>query len=72
MKNNIDPNRPPYELLSNSCLHFMKGVAEAGGVSMPAVIAPQPAGYIVQVRLQRNDLDFENSGSFTVENVQLN
>ena len=72
MKNNIDPNRPSYELLSNSCLHFMKGVAEAGGVYMPAVIAPQPAGYIVQVRLQRNDLDFDNYGSFNVENFQLN
>ncbi|MDD5034876.1 MAG: hypothetical protein PHE55_08975 [Methylococcaceae bacterium] len=71
MKQNTNPKRAPYELLSNSCLHFMKGVAEAGGASMPAVIAPQPAGYIVQVRLQQNDLDFDNSGSFTVDDVEL-
>jgi hypothetical protein len=72
MKKNSDPHRAPYELLSNSCLHFMKEVAEAGGSRMPAVIAPQPAGYIVQVRLQEKDLDFERSGQFTVQNVQFN
>ena len=72
MKKNSDPHRAPYELLSNSCLHFMKEVAEAGGARMPAVMAPQPAGYIVQVRLQENDLDFERSGQVTAQNVQFN
>jgi hypothetical protein len=71
-KKNTDPKRAPYELLSNSCLHFMKEVAEAGGARMPSVIAPQPAGYIVQVQLQHNELDFDHSGQVTVEDVQLN
>jgi hypothetical protein len=71
MNKNRDPKRAPYELLSNSCLHFMKEVAEAGGVRMPPVIAPQPAGYIIQVRLMGNDLDFESSGHVTIEDVQF-
>ena len=71
MKRNNDPKRPPYELLNNSCLHFMKSVAEAGGASMPLVIAPHPAGYIMQVRLQKNELDFDRSGIMMVEEITL-
>jgi hypothetical protein len=72
LKQNSDPKRAPYELLWNSCLHFMKLTAEAGGATMPTVIAPQPAGYIVQVRLQHNDLDYDPSRKVTIENVTLN
>ena len=71
MKSNNDPKRSPYELLNNSCLHFMKSVAEAGGASMPLVIAPHPTGYIIQVRLQKNELDFDRSGIMTVEDITL-
>ncbi len=71
MKSNSDPHRTPYELLSNSCLHFMKEVAEAGGAGMPQVIAPQPAGYIVQVRMQENDLDYARLGHVVIENIKL-
>lgn len=71
MKQNSNPKRAPYELLSNSCLHFMKEVAEAGGSSMPVVIAPQPSGYIVQVRMQEKELDYER-GSFTVQDIEFN
>ena len=39
---------------------------------MPAVITPQPAGYIVQVRFQEKNFNFERAKLFTVENVQLN
>ena len=31
MKENGDADREPYALLSNSCLHFMRGTAVAGG-----------------------------------------
>jgi hypothetical protein len=71
MKTNTDPRRAPYELLSNSCLHFMKEVAEAGGVRMPPVFAPQPIGYILEVRLLEKELDFEPGGRFSVEDMQL-
>jgi hypothetical protein len=71
MQNNSNPRRAPYDIVSNSCLHFMKEVAEAGGARMPAVIAPQPAGYIVQVRLRENDLDFQPPGPLTVQDLEL-
>jgi len=72
IKSNSDPRRAPYELLSNSCLHFMKDVAEAGGVTMPTVMVPGPAEYIVQVRFQQKDLDFERTRPVTVQDVQFN
>jgi len=28
---NTNPRRTPYDLFSNSCLHFAKAVADAGG-----------------------------------------
>ncbi|HEX6706562.1 MAG TPA: hypothetical protein VF169_17520 [Albitalea sp.] len=71
MKQNADPKRVPYDLLTNSCLHFMKAVAEAGGASMPFIIAPQPAGYIVQVRLQKRELDYEPTGTIVIEATPL-
>lgn len=71
MSQNGNPHRAPYELFSNSCLHFMKQTAEAGGAYMPVVIAPQPAGYIIEVRFHRNELDLDQ-GSVTIQNVQLN
>ena len=71
MKENGDADREPYALLSNSCLHFMRGTAVAGGARMPTVVAPQPAGYIVQVRLRHTDLDFELPDRLTVEDIEL-
>lgn len=68
---NRDPKRDSYDLLSNSCLHFMKYVAEAGGALMPTVIAPQPAGYIVQVRLQHRDLNYDTSAGLVVDDTPL-
>jgi hypothetical protein len=56
-----DPKRKPYDLLSKSCLHFMKEIAERGGVSMPAVIDPRPNAYIARVRSSFLDLDFSGN-----------
>ena len=50
MLENNDPNRPPYRLLTHSCLQFMKQVAEEGGADMPVVLDPRPDGYIQRVR----------------------
>jgi hypothetical protein len=68
---NRNARRTPYSLWANSCLHFMKATAEAGGASMPPVVAPQPAGYIVEVRLLHPDLDYRFSQSLSIEGVPL-
>jgi hypothetical protein len=68
---NKTTSRTPYSLWTNSCLHFMKATAEAGGASMPPVVAPQPAGYIVEVRLLHPDLDYRFSQSLSIEGVPL-
>ena len=39
MKENANRKRAPYALLSNSCLHFMKSTVEAGGTTLPMVLA---------------------------------
>mgnify|MGYP000941445855 CR=1 FL=1 len=68
---NTDPKRAPYDLFDNSCLHFMKSTAQAGGASMPEVMAPHPSGYIVQVRMMHRDLDFQPAGAVAVEGIAL-
>ncbi|HYP74353.1 MAG TPA: hypothetical protein VER12_00270 [Polyangiaceae bacterium] len=71
MAKNVDPARPPYELLSNSCLHFAKETAAAGGGDMPMVIDPRPAGYIERVRDDFPDLDFTPPGTLAIEGITL-
>jgi hypothetical protein len=55
---NKDPSRVPYDLISNSCLHFMKEVAQAGGATMPPVVVPTPNVYMKEVRLMHHDLGY--------------
>ncbi|MEP7364906.1 MAG: hypothetical protein ABI972_16765 [Acidobacteriota bacterium] len=55
---NTNPKRAPYELLSNSCNTFMQQVCVAGGASMPAILLPNPAGYIRLVRMSFPVLDY--------------
>jgi acyl CoA:acetate/3-ketoacid CoA transferase alpha subunit len=72
IKENLKPKRARYELLTNSCLHFMKATVEAGGAALPGILAPNPAGDIVQVQLQQHQLEFDaRSGTLTVGEVQL-
>ena len=71
LRSNSDALREPYDLLDNSCLHFMKQVTEAGGVTMPVVIAPQPAGYVLLVRLQYPNLDLSRAGQLSIDGVTL-
>jgi hypothetical protein len=63
MKKNTDPKRVPYGLLTNSCLHFMKETAEAGGARLPAVVFDTPKGYMFQIQLEEPDLDFQSPGT---------
>jgi hypothetical protein len=58
MLENNDPNRPPYSLITHSCLQFMKQVAEEGGADMPIVLDPRPDGYIQRVREKFPPLDY--------------
>lgn len=69
-KLNTDKKRAPYEILTNSCLHFMKEVAEAGGARMPPATNPAPSGYLVLVRMMHNDLDY-SATKFALEGVTL-
>lgn len=71
IRQNTNRRRSAYNLISNSCLHFMRGVAEAGGARMPEVIVPQPVSYIRQVRWSFADLDFNPTGSLTIEGIGL-
>lgn len=68
---NSRPNRAPYDLVSNSCLHFMKEVAESGGARMPWAIDPRPAGYIRDVRALHPDLDFKPPAALRVQGITL-
>lgn len=66
---NNNPKRKPYDLFSNSCNHFMKGVLEAAGVKLPYMIDPRPNSYIEEIREEYPDLDYvKASHSLKVEN----
>lgn len=65
MECQVNPNREPYSLWSNSCNTFMRQVAVAGGAIMPSVVDPRPIGYIERVRVTYPDLDFVYPGSLT-------
>lgn len=68
-RENSNPQRKPYELISNSCNHFMKGVLEAAGVSIPYMIDPRPNSYIEEIRDDYKDLDYsKDSNTLSIEN----
>ncbi len=55
---NANPKRQPYDLLSNSCIHFVKDVTEIAGVDTPWMIDPRPNAYIGEFRDDFPDLDY--------------
>jgi hypothetical protein len=59
LSENSNRARTPYDLFTNSCCHFMKDVAEAGGADMPRVLPPNPAGYIRVVRVSHPEMDYD-------------
>ncbi|MCX7374347.1 MAG: hypothetical protein NTW56_18260 [Alphaproteobacteria bacterium] len=58
MRENSMASRAPYALTSNSCLHFMKGVMEAAGLSTPLLVDPRPVSYIAEIRGSFTPLDY--------------
>jgi hypothetical protein len=58
-KQNTNPKRQPYNLFSNSCVQFAKGVVETAGVGTPWMVDPRPNSCIGEFRDSFSDLDFD-------------
>jgi hypothetical protein len=71
MAKNSDPKRTPYALLTNSCLHFVRDTAKAGGAGMPMVVDPRPSGYLSSVRAFFPDLDFTPPATLAIQGITL-
>ena len=59
MSQNNTPTRPPYNLLTNSCVHFAKDVVAAAGIDTPWMLDPRPNSYIGEFRDDYPDLDYD-------------
>ena len=55
---NANPKRKPYDLTSNSCIHFVKQVVEKAGLKTPWMIDPRPNSYMGEFRDDYSDLDY--------------
>ncbi len=67
---NNNPGRKPYDLFTNSCNHFMKGVLEAAGIQLPYLLDPRPVSYIEELRDDHPDLNYLRSAhTLTVEDA---
>ncbi len=67
---NKNLQRKPYDLFTNSCNHFMKGVLEAAGVDVPYMLDPRPNSYIEEIRDDFKDLDYSKAGhTLTIEDA---
>lgn len=53
--------RKPYDLLTNSCIHFVKEITEKAGISTPWMVDPRPNSYIGEFRDDFPDLDFKGA-----------
>ncbi len=65
---NAFPNRKPYNLLTNSCIHFVKEITERAGIVAPWMTDPRPNSYIGEFREDFPDLDYKND-VLTIEGV---
>lgn len=65
---NSSPNRKPYDLLTNSCIHFVKEITASAGVVTPWMADPRPNSYIGEFRDDFPDLDYKNN-VLTIEGV---
>lgn len=55
---NANPSRKPYDILTNSCIHFVKEITEIAGIDTPWMIDPRPNSYIGEFRDDFLDLDY--------------
>lgn len=56
-----NPKRRPYNLFSNSCVHFMSETLAAGNIKLPTMIDPRPNSYIEELRRMHPKLDYTKS-----------
>ena len=52
------PNRQPYSITSNSCIHFVKNLVQFAGKNTPWMVDPRPNSYIGEFRDDYPDLDY--------------
>lgn len=57
---NASPHRRPYNLMTNSCIHFVKEITERAGVPTPWMVDPRPNSYMGEFRDDFPDLDYKN------------
>lgn len=55
---NNNPKRKPYDLTSNSCIHFVKWVVKSSGNKTPWMMDPRPNSYIGEFKDDYRDLDY--------------
>jgi len=58
--------RKSYDLLTNSCIHFVKELTKKAGVDTPWMLDPRPNSYIGEFRDDYPDLDYMN-GKLKIE-----
>lgn len=57
---NASPGRRPYDLITNSCIHFVKEITERAGVRTPWMVDPRPNSYMGKFRDDFPDLDYKD------------
>jgi hypothetical protein len=65
---NGSSGRKPYDLLTNSCIHFVKEVTEKANVKTPWMSDPRPNSYIGEFRDEFPDLDYK-SDMLSIEGI---
>jgi len=58
---NSNPNREHYDIISYSCIHFIKGVMTAAGVDTPWMLDPRPISYIEEIQDDYPALEYRPS-----------
>lgn len=64
---NSNPNREPYSLARNSCMHFSKSVVESAGVRLPWIVDPRPSSFISEVQGSFPRLTFVQPSTLFIE-----
>ncbi len=68
---NSDPNRTPYALLSNSCMHFSLEALRAAGADPPFMIDPRPVGFVSAIQSSYPALHFTAPATLDIAGVTL-
>jgi hypothetical protein len=55
---NNNAGRTPYNIVTNSCVHFVKEVVATAGIDTPWMLDPRPTSYIGEFRDDHPDLDY--------------